>query len=160
MILLLVLLIRCCENLNVLKYFLHLRHILATNILARDISAQTFHHGYFMTKVLFTFPDFLLYQTFISVDVLAWRLFSITIFWNRDVSAREHFGMETFRHGILGHGYSLLSMRQLHSNKPKLDIGLFVDFCVFTCFYQFMHDVLIKLFCRSKNNFKSTSFKN
>ena len=28
--------------------------------------------------------------------------------------------------------------------KPKLDIGLFVDFCVFICFYQFMHDVLIK----------------
>ena len=23
----------------------------------------------------------------------------------------------------------------------------FVDFCAFTCFYQFLHDVLIKLFC-------------
>ena len=39
---------------------------------------------------------------------------------------------------------------QVYSIKPKLDIGLFVDFCVFTCFYQFLHDVLIKLFCRSK----------
>ena len=33
------------------------------------------------------------------------------------------------------------------SIKPKLDMGLFVDFCVFTCFYQCLHDVLIKLFC-------------
>ena len=29
---------------------------------------------------------------------------------------------------------------------------LFVDFCVFTCFYQFLHDVNIKVFCRSKQN--------
>ena len=36
--------------------------------------------------------------------------------------------------------------------KPKLELGLFVDFCVFTCFYQFLHDVIIKLFCRSTNN--------
>ena len=27
------------------------------------------------------------------------------------------------------------------SIKAKLDIGLFVDFCVFTWFYQFLHDV-------------------
>ena len=45
--------------------------------------------------------------------------------------------------------------------KPKLELGLFVDFCVFTCFYQFLHDVIIKLFCRSKqNNFMITSCKN
>ena len=30
-------------------------------------------------------------------------------------------------------------MRQL-----QLDMGLFADFCVFTCFYQFWHDVIIK----------------
>ena len=47
------------------------------------------------------------------------------------------------------------------SIKPKLDMGLFVDFCVFTCFYQFLHDVLIKLFCFDlQNNFMSTSCKN
>ena len=34
--------------------------------------------------------------------------------------------------------------------KPKLDIGLFVDFCVFNCFYQVLHDVLLKLICKSK----------
>ena len=43
------------------------------------------------------------------------------------------------------------------SIKPKVDIGLFVDFCVFSCFYQFLHDVIIILFCRSKqNNFMIT----
>ena len=43
--------------------------------------------------------------------------------------------------------------------KPKIDIGLFVDFCIFTCFYQFLHDVIIILFCRSKqNNFMITSW--
>ena len=35
---------------------------------------------------------------------------------------------------------------KFYSIKPKLDIGLFVDFCVFTCFYQFLHEVIIKLF--------------
>ena len=47
------------------------------------------------------------------------------------------------------------------SIKPKLDMGLFVDFCVFTCFYQFLHDVLIKLLCFDlQNNFMITSCKN
>ena len=42
------------------------------------------------------------------------------------------------------------------SIKPKIDIGLFV----FTCFYQFLHYVIIILFCRSKqNNFMITSWK-
>ena len=36
--------------------------------------------------------------------------------------------------------------------KPKLDIGLFVDLAEFPCFYQFMHDVIIKFFCRSKQS--------
>ena len=30
---------------------------------------------------------------------------------------------------------------------PKFDIGLFVDISVYTCFYQILHDVLMKLFC-------------
>ena len=43
--------------------------------------------------------------------------------------------------------YSLINMRQLQILlKPKLDIGLLVDFCVFTYFYQFLQDVIIKLF--------------
>ena len=47
------------------------------------------------------------------------------------------------------------------SIKPKLDMTLFVDFCVFTCFYQFLHDVLIKLFCFDlQNNFMIRSCKN
>ena len=29
----------------------------------------------------------------------------------------------------------------------NLYIGLFVDLAEFTCFYQFLHDVIIKLFC-------------
>ena len=32
----------------------------------------------------------------------------------------------------------------------SLDMGLFVDFCIFTCFYQFLQDVLIKLFRYAK----------
>ena len=50
--------------------------------------------------------------------------------------------------------YSLINMRQLHSLKPepKLDIGLFVDFCGFTCFYQFLYELSIKFVCRSKQN--------
>ena len=39
-----------------------------------------------------------------------------------------------------------------YSIKPKLDIGLFVDLAEFSCFYQFLHDVIIKLFRRSKQN--------
>ena len=30
--------------------------------------------------------------------------------------------------------------------------SVFVDLAEFTCFYQFLHDVIIKLFCRSKQN--------
>ena len=40
-------------------------------------------------------------------------------------------------------------MRQFHiffNLIQKLDIGLLEDFCVFTCFYQVLHDVIIKLF--------------
>ena len=56
--------------------------------------------------------------------------------------------------------YSLINMRQLQI-KPKLDIGLFVDFCVFTCFCQFLHDMIIKLFCFDlQNNIMITSSKN
>jgi hypothetical protein len=41
---------------------------------------------------------------------------------------------------------------QLFPIKPKLDTGLFVDFCVFTGYYQFLHDVIIKLFCFDLQN--------
>ena len=64
---------------------------------------------------------------------------------------------------ISGFSYSLINMRQLQicSIKPKLGIGLFVDLAEFPCFYQSLHDVIIKLFCRSKrNNFMITSCKN
>ena len=49
-------------------------------------------------------------------------------------------------------------MRQLHIlfNKPKFDIGWFVDFCIFNSFYRFLHDVLIKIFCRSKQELVKT----
>ena len=33
------------------------------------------------------------------------------------------------------------------SLKPKLDIGLFVDLAEFPWIPQFLHDVIIKLFC-------------
>ena len=46
------------------------------------------------------------------------------------------------------------------SIKPKLDVGLFVDLAEFTCFYQFLHDVIIELFCFDlQNNFMITSCK-
>ena len=51
---------------------------------------------------------------------------------------------------ILSTAKSIWDSSIFYSIKPKLDIRLFVDFCVFTCFYQFLHDVIIKLFCRSK----------
>ena len=44
--------------------------------------------------------------------------------------------------------------------KPKLDIGLFVDFWLL-CFYQFLRDVIIELFCFDlQNNFIVPSCKN
>ena len=54
--------------------------------------------------------------------------------------------------------YSLINIRQLkfYSIEPKLDIGLFVDLDEFPSFYQFLHDVIIKLFCFDLlNNFLS-----
>ena len=59
--------------------------------------------------------------------------------------------------------YRFMNMKQLHIlfNKPKLDIGLFVDFCVFTYFYKFLHHVILKLFCSDlQNNFMITLCKN
>ena len=38
----------------------------------------------------------------------------------------------------------------MYSMKPKLDMRLFVDSCVFTCFYKFLHDVVIKLLSAAK----------
>ena len=35
----------------------------------------------------------------------------------------------------------------------KLDIGLFVDLAEITCFYQFLHDVIIELFHRQTKQF-------
>ena len=47
------------------------------------------------------------------------------------------------------------------SLKPKLDIGLFVDFAEFPWIPQFLHDVLIKLFSFDlQNNFMNISCKN
>ena len=47
-------------------------------------------------------------------------------------------------------------MRQLQIllNYPKIDIGLFVDLAEFTCFYQFLHDVIIELFCFDRHTRK------
>ena len=59
--------------------------------------------------------------------------------------------------------YSLINMRQLQIlfSKPKLDMRLFVDLAEFTCFYQFLHELLIKLFCFDlQNNLMSSSCKN
>ena len=51
-------------------------------------------------------------------------------------------------------------MRQLQSIKPKLDIELFVDLAEFPYSYQFLHDVIIKLFCFDlQNNFMITTGK-
>ena len=53
--------------------------------------------------------------------------------------------------------YSLINMRQLHifSIKPKLDMRLFVDFCVFTWIWLNLPDRNIRLFWTSKqNNFR------
>ena len=58
--------------------------------------------------------------------------------------------------------FNLLNCNNIifYSRKSKLDIGLFVDFCEFTCFYQFLHNFITKRFCRSKqNNFMCTSSK-
>ena len=47
------------------------------------------------------------------------------------------------------------SSSKLYSIKPKLDIGLFVDFCVFTCFYQFLQDVLIIFFLSAEQFYEN-----
>ena len=45
--------------------------------------------------------------------------------------------------------------------KPKLDIGLFVDLAELTCFYHFLHDLIIELIRKSKqNNFMITTCTN
>ena len=46
-------------------------------------------------------------------------------------------------------------MRQLQIlfSKPKLDTRLFVDLAEFTCSYQFLHELLIKLFFWSAEQF-------
>ena len=36
--------------------------------------------------------------------------------------------------------------------KLILDIRLFVDLAEFTCFYQFLHDVILELFCFDLQN--------
>ena len=59
--------------------------------------------------------------------------------------------------------YSLINMRQLQIlySKPKLDMRLFADLADFTCFYQFLHELLIKLvFFNLQNNLMSSSCKN
>ena len=69
------------------------------------------------------------------------------------------FEMDTHELKISNQVYNLMNMRQFHifSIKPELDIRLFVDFFVFTCFYWCLHDVHIRLFCRlQQQNFKST----
>ena len=58
--------------------------------------------------------------------------------------------------------YSLISTKQLHifSINPKLDMQLFVDFCVFTRFWLNLSDRNLKLFWTSKqNNFRFRSSK-
>ena len=54
-------------------------------------------------------------------------------------------------------------MRQLHifSVKPKLDMGLFVDFCVFAWIWLNLPDQNLKLFCFDVQNsfmFRSDKF--
>ena len=74
-----------------------------------------------------------------------WMIKNIFFSWPLRVVAAYFFFTFDFQ---LGYNGILL---------PKL-FWLFVDFYVYTCFYQFLHEVLIKLFCRSKqNNFMSTS---
>ena len=52
---------------------------------------------------------------------------------------------------------TVLYFLQLSQNLTWKLISVYLS----ACFYQFLHDVLIKLFCRSKqNNFMSTSCKN
>ena len=53
--------------------------------------------------------------------------------------------------------YSLINMRQLHifSVKPKLDMRLFVDFCVFPRFSMNLPELNLKLFWTAEeNNFR------
>ena len=73
----------------------------------------------------------------------------------------QQFGFWNFRNLVQLDKYETAPNFIQLSPMPKLEIGLFVDFCVFPCFYQFLHDLIIKLFCRSKqNNFMIRSYKN
>ena len=40
-----------------------------------------------------------------------------------------------------------------YSINPKLNIGLFADLDEFTCFYQFLPNVIIKLFADQNSHF-------
>ena len=58
--------------------------------------------------------------------------------------------------------YSLINRRQLHilSIKPKLDMRLFVDFCVFPRFSLDLPELNLKLFSSAvQNNFRFSSGK-
>ena len=56
--------------------------------------------------------------------------------------------------------WSIWDSSKFYQIKPKLGKGLFVDLAEFICFYQFLHVVIIKLFCFDLQNiFKITSCK-
>ena len=82
-------------------------------------------------------------------------------FFNTYISSYAHaqFGLSMQLKTLIF--YSSINMRQLQSIKPKLDIELFVDLAEFPYSYQFLHDVIIKLFCFDlQNNFMITTCKN
>ena len=56
----------------------------------------------------------------------------------------------------LGDFFTILQLNEYETVPYFLQSSqkLFVDFCVFTCFYQFLRDVIIILFCRSKQSDK------
>ena len=62
-------------------------------------------------------------------------------------------GKNLWRKKSKGTAKSIWGSSIFYSIEPKFDIRVLVDFCVFTCFYQFLYDVITKLFCRSKQKF-------
>ena len=61
--------------------------ISAPDILARDISAKTFHHRDFSARVHFVMRTF-----------QHWFILAPWTFWNRDVTALGHFSTRMFQH--------------------------------------------------------------
>ena len=105
-------------------------------------------HGGLLKKVmalyLISFIDFL------SSSLNQGKTRQMQIFRARFIQGHNQVISFLISHFFGGTAWWIWDGSKFHSIKPKLNIRLFVDLAEFPCFYQFLHDVIMKLFCRTK----------